>query len=306
MLTLAAFSLGFALEKGGGGLTAAIPPLVGAALFWNGTRACYYGLLLLYAGAACYLLLERLLLKKPRRLLLLSSLLLTLFAAAALYPVSPRVRVDAIRQAGLEETPLLSGDLDFHMEAEPKGDDGLPADPAKRTAYMDALYRRCLSSYPDLYRRFGMERVQRHYRYTADPAVLRSGRLAERSYAHLIWEDTDKLTKLLGFEASQMGVDGHYDMENDWHALFYYYGYLGLALYAGFVLAILLCILRAARADLRRSLTPLNFTLTICLALQLGLAHFSGALLRRPNVSVYLSLVLALIWYQTRKKEPVS
>ena len=33
--------------------------------------------------------------------------------------------------------------------------------------------------------------------------------------------------------------------------------------------------------------------------LVLGLAHFSGATLRRPNVSIWLSLILALIYYVT-------
>ena len=35
----------------------------------------------------------------------------------------------------------------------------------------------------------------------------------------------------------------------------------------------------------------------------LGLAQFSGAILRRPNVNIYLALVLALIAYQTRTGE---
>ena len=37
----------------------------------------------------------------------------------------------------------------------------------------------------------------------------------------------------------------------------------------------------------------------IALLLVIGLAHFSGATLRRPNVSIWLSLVLALIYYVT-------
>ena len=155
----------------------------------------------------------------------------------------------------------------------------------------------------ELYRRFGMERVWEQYHYTRDLTVLRDARRAERAYARMIREDGDTLTKLLGFEASQMGVDGHYDLENDWPALFYYYGDLGFALYAGFVLAFLLRALRALLRDFRGSLTPLNFTLLLCVSLQLGLAQYSGALLRRPNVSIYLSLALALLWYQTREKE---
>ena len=43
----------------------------------------------------------------------------------------------------------------------------------------------------------------------------------------------------------------------------------------------------------------LCMALLLCLVLQIGLAQFSGAILRRPNVSVYLALVLAVIHYQT-------
>ena len=46
--------------------------------------------------------------------------------------------------------------------------------------------------------------------------------------------------------------------------------------------------------------------LALVLALQAGLAQFSGALVRRPNVSVYFALVLALIWYQTGRKEKAA
>ena len=41
----------------------------------------------------------------------------------------------------------------------------------------------------------------------------------------------------------------------------------------------------------------------LTLGLIIGLAHFSGATLRRPNVSIWLSLVLALIYDATRTAE---
>jgi hypothetical protein len=113
----------------------------------------------------------------------------------------------------------------------------------------------------------------------------------------------------VGFEVSEMGPDGYdgsYDMENDWHAIFYYYGYLGFALYAAFVLYFLLRVGRKLRkSGLRNCLTMENFFLLLTLGLIIGLAHFSGATLRRPNVSVWMSLVLALIYYATevRKNE---
>ena len=120
----------------------------------------------------------------------------------------------------------------------------------------------------------------------------------------MVFQDSDFATKLVGFEVSQMGphgYDGSYDLENDWHAVFYYYGYLGFALYVGFMLYFLLRILRSVRADLKRSLTLENFAYLLCLFLIIGLAHFSGATLRRPNVSIWLSLVLALIYYVTEE-----
>ena len=299
LVTLSAFALYFAHQSGRRWLTALIPPLVGAYLFTNGTKACYYGLFVLCGGFAAYLLLEKLLLKKNMKTLLLLSLVLTMAAAAVFYPVSPRYRVDQRAEEALSAARLRDS-----REREKAGASGAaPGESAKQREYLEKLYRRCLGEYPELYRRFGMERVWEQYHYTRDLTVLRDARRAERAYARMIREDGDTLTKLLGFEASQMGVDGHYDLENDWPALFYYYGDLGFALYAGFVLAFLLRALRALLRDFRGSLTPLNFTLLLCVSLQLGLAQYSGALLRRPNVSIYLSLALALLWYQTREKE---
>ena len=68
------------------------------------------------------------------------------------------------------------------------------------------------------------------------------------------------------------------------------------------MLIFVLRMLRKLFSDFRGSLTEENFSLALSLALLLGLAQFSGAVLRRPNVSIYLALVLGLIWYQTRKE----
>ena len=127
--------------------------------------------------------------------------------------------------------------------------------------------------------------------------------LSKKSQSLLWQQECDWLTHLVGFEVSQIGFDGTHDLENDWPALFFYYGYVGFALYVGFVLFFLFRIARRLREDFKGSLTAENFTLALVLALQLGLAQFSGALVRRPNVSIYLALILALIWYQTRGKE---
>ena len=151
-----------------------------------------------------------------------------------------------------------------------------------------------------------LDRVLMQYHMTTDVAKLIDARVMERNYADMVFQDSDLLTRIVGFEVSEMGpqgYDGSYDMENDWHAVFYYYGYLGFALYVGFVLYFLWRIIRQVRRSFRNSMTMENFSLMLTLFLIIGLAHFSGATLRRPNVSIWLSLVLALIYFATGGSE---
>ena len=172
-----------------------------------------------------------------------------------------------------------------------------------RAIFIDYYYK-YMGVLPDIFDRFGEERVLLHYNMTTDAKRLIDVRVIKRSYAAMIWEDADLPTKLLGFETSEVGFDGSYDMENDWPALFYYYGPVGLGLYVLLILGCLLRIPGTLRRDWAGTLTEENLMLLLALGLQLGLAQFSGALLRRPNVSIYLALLLALIVYQTRAPRP--
>lgn len=55
-------------------------------------------------------------------------------------------------------------------------------------------------------------------------------------YAKLMWEEKDFLTRLLGFEYSDMIYgDTIYDLENDFPAVFYFCGYIGFGLYMVFL-----------------------------------------------------------------------
>ena len=89
-------------------------------------------------------------------------------------------------------------------------------------------------------------------------------------------------------------------MENDWHAIFYYYGVIGFAAYAGYMLWFIYLVLRKLRNDFKGNLTLYNFCLILAFFILIGLAHFSGALLKRPNSSIYFAFILALLSFQTR------
>ena len=306
LVTLSAFAVGYAVKTEKKWLSVLIPVAVSALFLTNGTKACYYSIFAIFGAYACWLLAEKLLLKKRLRTLLLVVLVLLMVFAVVIYPWTPRCRVDqhlaGKNTSGEIEATLLEKGIDItDMSFEERYEN-----PVVREVF-EHYYWKYLGALYNLGDRFGMDRVLRHYRMSTDVAKLIDTRVIKLSYAALIWaEETDSLTKLVGFEAAIVGTDGQYDMENDWPAVFYYYGYLGFALYVGFALWFVLRILRSLKENFKGSLTAENFTLALVLALQAGLAQFSGALVRRPNVSIYFALVLALIWYQTRKKEKTA
>ena len=303
LVTLSTFAVGYAVRTEKRWLSLLIPCVVTVLFLTNGTKACYFSVFAIFGAYTAYLLAEKLLLKKKLKTLLLFLLIFLMIFSVVIYPWTPRCRVNQEMakkntQGEIEATLLEKGIDVTKMSFEERYND-----PVVREVF-EYYYWQYMGGLPDLIDRFGMDRVLRLYRMTTDVGRLIDTRVIERSYARLIWEvETDSLTKFVGFEAAQVGTDGVYDMENDWPALFFYYGYVGFALYVGFVLAFLLRILRRLKEDFKGSCTVENFTLALVLALQLGLAQFSGALVRRPNVSIYFALILALIWYQTGRKE---
>ena len=274
-----------------------------AVFLSNGTKGCYFSIFLIFLGYAAWLLAEKLVLKKPLQRGMLLILVLCCIFSTAVYPWTPRYRVEASQREsargaqGEIEATLLEQGIDItDMSPQERFDN-----PAVKEVFI-FYYWRYLGVKPDLIDRFGMDRVLMQYNMSTDVDMLIDSRVMERQYAAMVFQDSDFLTKIVGFEVSQMGYDGIYDLENDWHAVFYYYGYLGFVLYVGFVLYFLWRVIRQLRRDFMGSLKLENFALLLTLILILGLAHFSGATLRRPNVSIWLSLVLALIYFVTEAK----
>ena len=54
------------------------------------------------------------------------------------------------------------------------------------------------------------------------------------------------------------------------------------------------------------SMSLYNFAIILTVALQIGASIFTGYLLRRPNASIYFSLMLALCYLEATRKKPVT
>lgn len=269
-------------------------------LLSNGTKGAYYSTFLIYLGFACFMIFKALIHKKmpPRFQMVVIVLFVCASAAAvALYPFTPRYFMDNeyySARAGEEEE--MAVELEKITNPDNKEENVFDVNDPVVYQELVAFYEPKMNK--GIVKKFGVDRVLKAYGYTPDPYTLSDNRLVKRMYAQFIWDDSDFLTKLVGFEFSKID---DFDLENDFPAIYYYYGYIGIALYGGFLLYFFLQLVIRVMKHFKSAMTVRNFTLLLTLCLLLGLAQYSGALLRRPNGSIYLSIVLALIYIECKR-----
>lgn len=243
----------------------------------NGTKTSYVSVVLVLFGFYCFVIIEYFIKREGKfptyKALMLGLLLvITVFA----YNYTPREIMDENEENARAEEQLELDEEEF--------------DKSKILQYIDK----------DLLDRFGNERVLEAYGDDVDAYTFADMRLKKRIYGRLVWEESDLLTKLVGYEYSEMQHNGeNFDLENDPHAILYYYGYLGLAGYACLLGYFVLRILVILKKQFKESVNQLNFTILITWGLQMALSVYAGYLLRRPNVSSYLMIVLLLVYCQT-------
>ena len=300
-MVLAAFSVFCAVKSDKKIVNILVPILTALCLIINGTMTCYLSIFLIFLGFAVFLPIERKVRGCQINRLAILVLVIVSVVSAAVYPLTPKYQIKQSQNSFMEKTQA-------EFETGFDGQDVLPtdltpeeilADPEIHTLYTDYYWLCLWNLCPDMFERFDMDEIMSKYGFTTDASVLLNTRQMKRTYVSLMWDHSDSLTRLLGIDVSAAWNYGKIDMENDWPAIYYYYGYLGFAAYCGFLLFFVVRILRRLKEDPKSAITADNFILFVTLVLLIGIAQFSGAVLRRPNVSFYLSLILGLIYYQT-------
>ena len=299
-VSLSAFSVCMAARSEKWYFNIGVPAVVTALHIINGTKACYIGLFAILFAYTAFLLMEKPILGRKIKKLPVAAMLLLIVISILVYPYSPRARVDAsLRQASsAQQGEIEAAALELGYDLNTMTMEEKLNTPEVREIFEYYYTRYMVAAIPEIFDTFGYEPVLRYFKMSTDVARLIDTRQIKLCYSHIIWQRSDCLTKFFGFEATHTGYS-YKDLENDWPALFYYYGYIGLGLYAAFVLYFIWLVLKRLATDFKGSFTIFNFCLFVCLMLQIALAQFSGALIRRPNVSVYMAVVLALIYYQT-------
>lgn len=160
---------------------------------------------------------------------------------------------------------------------------------------------------PKLCQRFGTARVMSAYDYSSQVSDITATRHRKIVFCSMLMDEHPFVSRIFGMELSRMSFDGDiYDVENDFHGIYFLYGWAGLALMIAFVAYFLFLIAKFLIRDFRKYFTSEAGAYGISLCLCLVYAYCTAGMLRRPNASVYMSVLLAAVYYltQMRSEQP--
>lgn len=247
-------------------------------LYLNGTRACYYTLISVLTLFTYLLLIN----KRGKSKIMITIICLAL--AISFYNISFTFNRSVSVEKNIQENKQNIGNLEDLKTKEQK------------IAVLKDNYL-----YAEMIEDFGEEKVYNEMKDKITEKNLSDNRLVKKIYAKLIFNDSDFITKLLGFEHGKIQKYER-DLENDITAIFYYYGYLGFSLFILFIMYFAIMSLKLLRKNpfMIKSNKYMVLTYTILLGLLGG--EFSGALLRKTNANIYFALIIVLYYVYIEKK----
>ena len=148
---------------------------------------------------------------------------------------------------------------------------------------------------------FGAEKTMEMFDYTINVRDFASVREKKLMFAHMLMEDSPISARFFGINLARFSVGNNiYDVENDFHGIYYLYGGVGLAAYLLFLAYFVFLILWALFKNAKRYFTIEAASYGIAFLLCLAHVYNTAGVLRRPNASIYLSAILAGIYYLVR------
>lgn len=293
-----------------------ILPVICLALYFNATKAAFISLIVLLAMCVFYTIFEI----KNAKKILYSILMLILVVGT--FKLSPTYRqLTSYIDHQTEGNADIQEEFDPSLEEEEEEDD----DDDDDLTNPDASHKpNSLSRYETLYRKYalgilidnyGIENVVEKYNYTTDAFILANTRTKKKIAASLIYDSESNFSHAVGFEFTKInnitdskGNIETLDLENDITALFYYLGYVGLALYLGFILYFVIKIFKILIKNPKYILKAEYMIWVVLIFLLVVGGEYNGALLRRPSANIYLAIVIsvAVIKFENilRQKNP--
>ena len=284
-----------------------VAPIIFLVLYFNATKTAYISLVCFMLFCIFYAIFEHKSGKKAIFSLILFSLTILLFEYS---PTNNNMSYYASEQTNKNEeiTDGINNGDNTQKPSIPPNNQNPSIPPNNQNPSLSAE----LSFYDSLYRTytlgnlidyFGIEEVVIKYDYVKDSFVLSDARLKKRIAASLIYDDESFVSHLFGFEFTKInnitdknGIAEINDLENDLTAIFYYCGYIGFALYIGFICYFVIKIINSLFRNYKLILKSEYMIWFVLIGLLLIGSEYTGALLRRPNGNIYLALIISFAY----------
>ncbi len=208
---------------------------------------------------------------------------------------------------------------DTSQDPDTNDDDGLtPEELRELVSQLAPVYKYYISDFVQI---FGLSETMEMYNFTMDVKTLSALRAKKLMFAEQTMNSLPKSAQLFGIEYSRFTVSESryglplinstgdkevveiYDVENDFHGIYYLYGWAGLVLYIAFILYFVWLVIWALFKNIKKYFTLEATAFGIALIVCLAHAYNTAGVLRRPNASIFLSAVLAGIYYLVKLKE---
>lgn len=308
------------------------------AMFFACTRLAYLGIVAVTIGiGVIILIIKRSYWKYALSLLVLGIIFVALIPVSPMtahlniYDDSQSERQDDLVEKidDMEEVQILLDKKNNTQNKNESNNDGSPAANEEKNGQLSEeelhiLIEQLTPVYDfyisDFVQIFGLEETMEMYNFTTDIKALSALREKKLKFADKMMETSPASAKFFGVEYSRFivdhGKDGQrilnstkdehvtetYDVENDFHGIFYLYGYAGIAAYILFLCYFVYLVVWALIKNIKKYFTLEACAFGIGFLLCIAHAYNTAGVLRRPNASIYLSLVLAAIYYLVKIK----
>jgi len=265
-----------------------------AVLYLFATRLTYISLLMIGIGTAITLIITD---RKQKKAIAVLCIVTVIFIA--LLPLSPMYKNQQKVSDNLTKEQAKVDRLieKYEYKAIKKGFTGKEL----KIARLEGAYREHLNG---LVERFGLEKTVEFYKYTEDASILHHYRTMKLSYNELLMEEYGVSSRFFGLELADLTSAGIiHDVENDFHGIYYLMGAISLILLIVFIAYFILLIIKSLIHDFKNTFTLEAASWGIALISLLLHVYATAGVLRRPNGSFYLSVVLAVVYYLTKLRK---
>ncbi|MBR4880375.1 MAG: O-antigen ligase family protein, partial [Clostridia bacterium] len=306
------------------------------AMFFACTRLAYLAIVAVTVGIGVMILILK---RTDWKYSILFLLLAVVFVA--LVPVSPMTAhlniyedaqsdrqddlakkiqdMEEVKQLLNKKNEAEKEDPDPSSPDDPEEDDGLTDEELRElVSQLAPVYKYYISDFVQI---FGLAETMEMYNYTMDVKALSALRAKKIMFAEQTMDSLPTSAQLFGIEYSRFTVSESkygfpllnstadkevteiYDVENDFHGIYYLYGWSGLVLYIAFILYFVWLVIWAVFKDIKKYFTLEATAFGIGLIVCLAHAYNTAGVLRRPNASIFLSATLAGIYYLVKVKD---